>query len=350
MRGCLQVLAGIVGLLFVATAVIALLIVNATHVLTNREVVKEALGLETILQEVLPELVNTTIAEQVAVQDLPLPDFDTTLITDMVLDTMPVGWLDGIVDAAIDSTFDYLLTGNADTAVIALDLNPMINQLQGEPGRLLVLRYLETLPACTPLELLNLLSGAIPTCVPEGIPLDELSRQVHAVVAPMLMAQLSVGEGGIVQIPLASIFSSSPEMMDTIQRIQFFYQLAPQVWLLWLPPLFCLLLILVLAVRSLGQWGIWWGWPLTLAGFVGLLLSILIPGMVLGWLRTAGFTTVSTTPIDSLWQPLLQQGVVNLSESWASRLGWQSGIILVLGSLFLIFGFFARKSADKSSF
>jgi len=348
MRGCLQILAGIVGLVFVVTAVIALLLVNATHVLTNREVVKEALGLELILAEVLPELVNTTIAEQVAVQDLPLPEIDTTLITEMVLDTMPVGWLDRIVDSAVDGTFDYLLTGNGETAVVTIDLNPMLNQLQGEPGRLLVVRYLETLPACTPLQLLGLLGGEIPTCVPDGIPMDQLSQQVHAVVMPMLISQVSVGQGGIVTIPLATIFSASPEMMETVQRIQFFYQLAPNVWVLWLMPLLCLLLILALAVRSLWQWGIWWGWPMALTGLVGLFLSLLIPGMALGWLRTAVFTTAAVTPIDSLWQPLLQQGMINLSESWASRLGWQSGFVLGLGILFLVFGLFARKSKNFS--
>jgi len=79
-----------------------------------------------------------------------------------------------------------------------------------------------------------------------------------------------------------------------------------------------------------------------------LFLSLLIPGMALGWLRTAVFTTTAVTPVDSLWQPLLQQGIVNLSESWAGRLGWQSGIILVLGMLFLLFGFFARKSKNFS--
>ena len=289
MRGCLQVLAGIVGLVFVATAVMALFFITATHVLTNREVVKEALGLEAILQETLPELVNTTIAEQVAASGLPLPDMDTTALTQTVLDTMPVGWLDGVADTAVDGVFDYLLTGNEETAVVTLDLNPMLIQLQGEPGRQLVQSYLETLPFCTPLQLLGLLTGAIPTCVPAGISLDDLSRQVHGVVAPMLISQMAVGEGGLVRVPLAAIFSSSPEMMQMMQRVRFFYQIAAQAWLLWLLPLVCLLLILALVVRSWWQWGIWWGWPLALAGFLGLLLSLLIPGAVLGWLQNGRF-------------------------------------------------------------
>jgi hypothetical protein len=104
-----------------------------------------------------------------------------------------------------------------------------------------------------------------------------------------------------------------------------------------------------LVVRSWAQWGLWWGWPLALAGFLGLLLSLLIPGAVLAWLRTAVFTTSAVTPVDALWQPLLQQGIVHLSESWASRLAWQSGILLGLGVLFLVFAFIARKSS-KSEF
>ncbi len=348
MRGCLQFLAGIVGLVFVITAVIALLLVNATHVLTNREVVKEALGLEAILVEVLPELVNQTIEEQVAVQNVPLPDFDTTLITEMVLDTMPVGWLDGIVDSAVDGTFDYLLTGDGETAVVTIDLNPLLNQLQGEPGRVLVERYLETLPVCTPAQMLSLLGGELPTCVPAGLPIGQLSRQVHAAVAPLLISQVSVGEGGVVRIPLAAIFSSSPEMVEMVQRIQFFYRLAPNVWVLWLMPLVCLLLIATLVVRSWWQWGLWWGWPLAATGLFGLLLSLLLPGMVLGWLRTAVFTAVASSSFDSLWQPLLQQGIVHLSESWAGRLGWQSAILFGLGLLFAVFGLLVRKTQKSS--
>ncbi|PID85520.1 MAG: hypothetical protein CSB13_07605 [Chloroflexi bacterium] len=348
MRGCLQGLAGIIGLLFVGTAVIALLIVNATHVLTNREVVKEALGLEAILAEVLPELINQTVAEQVAVQKVPLPDFDTTLITEMVLDTLPAGWLDGMVDSTVDGVFDYLLTGHEETAVITIDLNPLLNQLQGESGRLLVYHYLEMLPMCEAAQMLTLLSGELPTCVPGGIPLEQLSRQIHAVAAPLLIAQLSVGEEGIVTMPLSTVLTAAPEMREVMQLIRSFYQWAPRVWVLWLLPLVCLLLIAVLVVRSWGQWGIWWGWPLALAGLLGLLLSALIPGMVPGWWRTAVFTTEMASAVDSLWQPLLQQGLVHLSESWASRLGWQSAMLFALGFLFCLFGLLARK-AQKSA-
>lgn len=344
MNGCRQVLAGILALLFVTTAVFALLIVNATHIVTNREAVKEALALETVLQEALPALVNNAIAAQVSVADTPLPTLDTAAITQSVLDTLPVGWLDSVADAAVDGVYDYLLTGEERTAVITLDVNPLLAQLQGEAGRLLVLKYLESLPVCSLAEMLSLLEGAILTCRPPGLPLDELSRQVHGVVAPMLLGQNLVGEGGIVRIPLAALFSTNPEITQMAQRLRFFYQLAPQAWLLWLPPLFCLLLILALAVRSWTQWGYWWGVPLALAGAAGLFFSALLPGMALGWVRTAVFTpTTSSNPLDSFWRPLLQQGVVQLAEMWAGRLGWQAGILFVLGLTFLFFGFLAGK-------
>ncbi len=346
MRGCLQVLAGFVGLMFVATAVFALVLVNAVNVFTNREAVKEALGLAEILEETLPTLVNSAIAQQVAVTGLPLPNFDTSTVTQTVLDALPADWLDGATEAAVDGVFDYLLTGDEGTAVITLDLNPILAQLQGEPGRQVVRRYLESLPVCTQAEMLSLLGGAIPACTPPGISLDVLSQQVHGMVAPMLAAQITVGQGGMVQVPLSALFSGNPEMMQTMQRVRFLYQLAPQAWLLWLPPLFCLLFLLVLVVRSWRTWGLWWGWPLAAAGGVGLLLSLLIPGVALGWLRTAVFVPASASAIDALWQPLLQQGVINLSELWASRLAWQAGVFLLLGLAFLFFAFLAKKYED----
>jgi hypothetical protein len=345
-----QVFAGIAGVLFVITAVFALLFVNATRVITDRDALKEALGLETVLRESMPELVNAAVAEQVAVRNIPLPEFiDVTGMTEKALAAMPAGWLDSATESAVDGVFDYLLTGDAETAVVVLDMNGMMTQLQGEPGRQLVLEYLNALPFCKPLELLNLLSGAIPTCVPEGMPLDELSYQLHGLLTPMLRSQISIGEGGIVSVPLEPLLSASPEILQMVERVRFFYQLSGQVWVLWLLPLFCLLLIAAVVVRTFWQWGIWWGWPLSAAGVVGLLFSGLLPGFVLGWLRTSVFSASITNPISTLWQTLLLQGIVNLSDSWASRVAWQSAALLILGILFLLYGYVTKRSFEQDT-
>jgi len=341
MRGCLNALAAVVAGLFVATAVFALLLVNGAHVITNRAALKEALALDDLLRETLPTVIAGVVEEQARAQGLPVPELDTAVLAETVLATLPPDWLAGVTDTAVDALLDYLETGDPAQAVVAVDVSPVLAQWRGEVGQTAVLSIVQSLPTCTDLSAFDLTSGTLPTCVPPGIPAEELAVQLFGVVSGTLLPQI-VGETAVVRIPLLSEGALSGEQLATLNRLQQWYALAGQAWRLWLLPLACLLLILLLAVRSAAGWGYWWGGPLAAAGLLGLLLAVLLPA-VGTWLVRTAVTPGSAGGATAVWGSFLQQGVFSLAVLWGRRMLWQAGGLLLMGMVFLGYGFLASR-------
>lgn len=340
MRGCLQGLAVLAALFFVATAVLALLLVNGARVLTNREALKEALALDLLLRQALPGFIGNVVEQQARAQGLPVPELDTATLSDAILDTFPAGWLDEVTETAVDGILDYLASGNPEQAVLTIDIAPVLAQWQGEIGQQAVLEIVQTLPLCTNLAAFDLSSGTLPTCVPPGVPLEELAIQLHSVIGSSILPPI-VGASALVRLPLISAEMLTVEQMALFVQVQRLYTLATQSWRLWLLPLLSLLTITLLAVRSLTGWGYWWGWPMAAAGFIALLLALVLPALVTGMMRTV----VGAAPgsLTAVWQPLLQQGIIALSVAWGRRVLLQAGGVLVLGLIFVSYGFLASR-------
>lgn len=342
MRGCLNALAAVVAGLFVATAVMALLLVNGAHILTNRAALKEALALDDLLRDTLPVLITGMVEEQARAQGLPVPNLDAAGLTETVLNTLPPDWLAGVTDTAVDSLLDYLETGDEAGAVLDVDVSPVMAQWQGEVGRQAVLAIVQSLPTCTDLSSFDLTSGTLPTCVPPGIPAEELAIQLFSVVSGTVLPQI-VGATAVVRIPLLSAETLSADQLAMLQRLRQWYAWAGLAWRLWLLPLACLLLILLLGVRSAAGWGYWWGGPMAAAGLLGLLLAVLLPAVGMWLLRTAVAGSMSGVGGTAVWGAFLQQGVLSLIVLWGRRMLWQAGGLLLMGMVFLGYGFLASR-------
>ncbi|MBK8985109.1 MAG: hypothetical protein IPM39_03355 [Chloroflexi bacterium] len=346
MRGCLQTLAAAVALFFVATAVLALLVVNAAHVLTNRAALKEALALDALLRQTLPGVITGVVEEQARAQGLPAPDLDTAVLAEAILNTLPPGWLEQVTETAVDGLLDYLETGDPARAIITVDVTPVMTQWQGEVGREAVLAIVQSLPTCTDLSFLDLTSGDIPTCVPPGIPVEELAIQLYSVVSSTVLPQI-VGATAVVQIPLLSAGTLDANQLAALQRLQQWYALAAQAWLVWLLPLACLLLIALLAVRSAADWGYWWGTPMAAAGLISLLLAVALPAVGLWWMRTAVAAPSASAGLNAFWGAFAQQGVFSLTVLWGRRMLWQAGSLLLVGLVFVSYGFLASRQSAR---
>ncbi|MCB8985610.1 MAG: hypothetical protein H6659_17420 [Ardenticatenaceae bacterium] len=345
MRGCLNALAAVVAGLFVATAVFALLLVNGAHVITNRAALKEALALDDLLRDTLPTVIAGVVEEQARAQGLPVPELDTAVLAETVLATLPPDWLAEVTDTAVDALLDYLETGDPAQAVVAVDVSPVLAQWQGEVGRQAVLSIVQSLPTCTDLSSFDLTSGTLPTCVPPGIPAEELAVQLFSVVSSTVLPQI-VGEMAVVRIPLLSEAMLTPGQLATLHRLQQWYALAGKAWRLWLLPLACLLLILLLAVRSAAGWGYWWGVPMAAAGLLGLLLAVLLPAVGTWLVRTAVIPDAAAGAT-AVWGSFLRQGIYSLAVLWGRRMLWQAGSLLLLGVIFVSFGFLTSRSGGR---
>ena len=177
---------------------------------------------------------------------------------------------------------------------------------------------------------------------------DEVTQQVHTALVDTLDQNPQIDEEiGVVSLPLLANEPTSQAQADFQRTRRTFLLLQQRAYLLWLPPLLCLLLIVLFAVRSLGEWGRWWGWPLLLTAVITLFLAFALPALLTFMTRTAVLTT---TPDDSLTLSLdqmLRELARPLLALWQRRIFIQAGVTFASGVLFLLLGWFARSPASK---
>lgn len=337
MRGCLQITAGIVAVIFLATAVFALFAYNLIVVAADREAMKQMLGgLDAAVRQATPALIAEAARQQALARGITNLPIDEQQLAVAVATVIPPGWIDAQADAAIDGVYDFLETGDPGAAEVAIDTRPLLESLRGPAGRDMVTAVLTNLPTCTDtLPQFNLESGDFPHCVPPQMPTEVMAAELHsALVTAMDNNPQIIGSAGVVRVPLFGADSPtglSVEQQTQLARLQRNFMLARSWgWTLWLLPLACLLLILLLTVRSLPEWGHWWGWPLIITAAIALFLCILAPAVLAFISRTA----VSPTAADPLALPLrhfMLQLLTAVADHWLMRVYLQAGIMLAAG-------------------
>ncbi|MFQ5854967.1 MAG: hypothetical protein ACE5LU_04905 [Anaerolineae bacterium] len=347
MRGCLQVAAGLLAALFVVTAVLALFTVNLAQIITDREAVKQILDGETLVVDVAPVLLAEVAWEQAMAQGSPSVDVNPAALQAAVRELLPPGWVEVQTDTAIDAMFDFLETGEPAAAALEVDIRPVLTALRGEAGRRVVLAVLQLLPPCTePQSAFDSEAGFLEReyCLPSNVPVVEVARQTHAVVVETV-AQVpqSQEKAGIVHVALFGQDTMMPAVRERLQQWPPLFVLSQRWgWLLWLIPLGCLFLILLLAVRSLGELGHWWGWPLVLAAVIAFFMAILTPAFLTATMLPS-VTLASDMPRLALGR-LMQHLLGRLTDRWLTRVYVQAGLMLACGILLLIGGYIERGS------
>jgi hypothetical protein len=340
MRGCAQLLAGTLVVVFVITAVINFFFVNLAHGLTDRETVKSVLNLEPLVREAVPVLLADSLRRSAAERGLAVDQIDEAVLTTAFDVVVPPGYIDELAETAVDGLYDYLETGDPNQATLTLDVTPMIDRLRGEPGQQAALSVVESLPPCeAPLTPEQLQAGQVlpNNCVPPNVPLETAALTLHQAMVDVLEENPQVIGDGIVRLNLFESGQVSQAQLEQVQRVQRTFVFWQQWgWTLWLISLLCLALIFTLAVRSVSQWGHWWGWPLLLAGLLTLILAAMIPAVLLVYSRTAVTVTADGGITLAAMSRRLAQ---NLSDLWLRRVLIQSGIMSIIGLGFVVLGF-----------
>ncbi len=333
MRGLTRVLAFLLVVLFVVAVVFNLLVVNLLQIVTDRETVREALtALEDRLVAEAPALVFSAVSEQAQSRGLPADLVDSPEFETAVRELIPPAYIDEQVDLAINSLFD-LLEGKTNTAELTINTRPLLERFRGDAGRRAIALVLESLPPCTndapPAE-----EAVVPSCRPEDIPLDVLTARIHEeAVQAVEKSPFVTEQQGELNVSLMGNEENgrfSPEQLNRIRRFIQFGQ--RRAWLFWLVPAACLILILILVIRSLNSLGYWWGTPLLLAGIIGILVGFGV-GIVVPRLFA---TAVPPAPPDTITPAtLIRQILPSLLTPWQTRIFIQSGIMLLFGLLLL---------------
>lgn len=345
MQGCLKFLAGLTATLFVASAIVALFMVNLAAVATRPETLKAALGdVGQLVQEAAPAIIADTIRQQAVQNGLPPIEIDQQVMGQVMDELIPPEWIAAQTGTAVDAFYTALETGDPAAAQVTLDTTPLIERVRGEPGRQAIAVVVDSLPTCTDSQpSVDLFTGnmELPSCVPPGVDKQAFVTEAHAILVETidLNPQL-VAQAGVITVPVLA--QLSPQEAAQFQRLHTWFNFGRSwAWVLWLIPAGCLILIWLLVVRSIGDLGSWWGQPLLIAGFGALLLTVIVYASVTLISRTAVPTPTATLqlPLDQITPRLIG----SIAGAWLRRVGLQAGLMFVGGIGLALFGYTARR-------
>ena len=341
MKGCQQVLALLAAIGLVVTAVLALFVANLAQIVTDRDVIKGAVDIEQILRQGGPEMLLNGFQVPAEVEAFIPENVDLTAVQSAFDEVIPPDWLNQQGDGAIDDVYDFLETGQtSQVSTTEVDLRPVLQRLRAEPGRQLIEATLESLPPCPdPQPLFDLANLDLPDCRPTQVPVTQVAELVHTAVVQTLdiNAQL-IEENAIIRLPLFTPESLTPQQWQDLQRAHRLFVLAQDwAWLLWLPPLFCLFFILIVRVRSMGELGHWWGWPLLVTGGLSLFIAALLPAVVLAQLRLALPNMLGAVQPSA--NRIVQELADHLVALWLDQVYLQAGLVLGVGVVLVGIGF-----------
>jgi hypothetical protein len=357
-----RTLALIIAVFFVIVFLPVLSVSTLARLVADREAAKVALDGEALLDEAAAVLIREGLKQQAVLDSLPELVRDSERFRTAVDELVPADWATGQTDAIVDAIYNYLETGDESFLTLSIETGPLFAALQGEPGRNMMLAILEGLPPCTldNLPSIDLGTGTfdITACMPPLVPVDLVADSLHGIVKQVINEETAAAIIG--DRFEFSLLDLDPTMragtLSTLGRLRQFYLWSRIVtWLLWLIPIACLLLILVLVVRSPGGFGYWWGWPLVAAAGISLvLLALLFPPLLNLIAERIGQPAVGADS-SAIINRLLQIAFEAISEIWLARMRLQAGLALIAGLFLIALGFigtwmFSRRPKEAPLF
>lgn len=346
MKGCLQFLAFLTAVLFMGLTIATIATVTAVRTVTDRDNLKRAVDIEEVARAVIPEMMVQTIQDEIKKQGLPEINLDTATVSAATDKLLPPGWADAQADALIDATFDVLQTPNQKDITAQIDIRPILDEFRGPNGRQVIRLALQNLPPCTDEDLTNAALGLVngefhlPTCLPGNMSLDEATQFVHQTIVETLDVNPDlVNQNGLIAVPLFESAKQSPDTLQMFENLRWLIQTGRD-WLyaLWIIPLGLLILIALLAVRSISGLGHWWGWPLVAAGGGGLLFGFGMSGMTSIYGNNLFTNPQATTQLDFATAQVFNHTIALLGNFWFRQVVVQSAVVLGVGMLFVVLG------------
>jgi hypothetical protein len=179
---------------------------------------------------------------------------------------LPPDMLKAIGDDALGSVFAYL-NQERDSASISLAL--LKTNMTGDAGVQAVLTLLKTQPDCTLDQIAGMAFAALQS---QEIQFCNPPAELQPVLVPVIQLQMQVTASVLPDEIILIKAQSDPAQTDPRARlkiVRLFMRLSPIL------PIGLLLLVTLLAVRSLRNWLDWWGIPFAITGFSAVVLASL---------------------------------------------------------------------------
>lgn len=297
-------------LLFVLTAVPALVLFNFDRRAFTAETYQQAFARSNFYDQLPALMANSMLATTTDPSQLPvvMRGMSQQAWEGYFRAMLPQETLKAMGDETLNSVFAYL---NQQTDTVQVSLIPLKTSMVSEAGTQAVFALLATQPACTleqiaqaTMGLLN--SNEIQFCNPPA--------ELLPLLTPVIQGQTQAAAMAIPdQLPLLTApLQNDPR--QTLQTTRMVMKLSPIL------PLGFLLLLTIVAVRSLKDWLSWWGIPLFITGglaaLMGLagapifgaalrgILSNQLPALLLGLAND-----LASAMLQALLMPILWQGL-----------------------------------------
>jgi len=323
-------LAGVFAALFIATAVLSMLLFNLERKAFLAETYQQAFANENFYER-LPAILAKAFLTSSEQQGMTsgMRSLSEAQWESFLRELLPPEALKEMGDQALTSTFAYM-NGETDSAVV--DLTPLKSQMSSSAGTQAVLNLMQTLPPCTLDELaritLSFLSDQqIAFCNPPA--------ELEGVVRPLVEGQVQLAATLLPdQVTLARFDPTmgQPDPRQRIQTLRLLMRLSP------LLPLMLLFAMTALAVRSLRDWLGWWGIPFIVTG-----LSVNIMAWMGAPLTSWVFLKVLLRYAPTLLPSVLMDDIGQLAEAIVHQalapLSLQGWILIGLGLLMTALAF-----------
>ncbi|MCE5209051.1 MAG: hypothetical protein LLG42_12180 [Chloroflexi bacterium] len=347
---------------FISSSVLAVLLFNMNTVLLNRETYKKVLLQQDVYHRIpalAAEQITGTAATENCVGDacrmesvdnlaysmqIPaayLASLDQTGWESIFSVLMPADWLQTQTEGVIDQIFDGLNSADQPIrAIISLESRRI--RLSDGDYQKISRTVLDTAPVCNAEELLTLaaiLLGGTSANLPFCTPTEEFRPWLETTmdtavrnVIQSLPAEITINAG--------TLINTSPEIVqpgETMEKYPFNrikwmrlgFMLSP------LMPLFLLVLIGAVAVRSWRDAGRWLGIPLLISGIIVMVIAALVL-LTSPWLVSNVLLPQFTIQIGPGILQLIQDVVQSITLRYVFWNGLAACILLLIGAGFLL--------------
>lgn len=323
--------ATILSILFVTTAIGAILFFNFDRRAFTPETYQRAFAREDFYNKIPTLLAQSIISgtdpaqQPLGMQGLSQETWDKFFHT-----LLPPELLKPIGDNMLASTFAYL---NLATDSIQVDLSPVKASMMSDTGTQAALVLIQSLPPCTidqaALIMFGMFSG-------DQVQLCNPPENVLPMLTPLIQGQLQVAAS---LIPDQLTLATAPLQNDPRQRLQalrFLMRLSP------LLPIFFLLVLTVLYVRTLVDWLKLWGIPILTTGLLTSIMGLL-GAPIIGRVVTSVLTNRLPNYLPDFLSGFSGDLATAMVRAFMSPIIWQGAVLLLIGAVMTAGGYLIQK-------
>jgi hypothetical protein len=323
------ILAGLLVILFILTALAALMMFNVERRAFDSETYKQELVNQKFYLQ-FPYLLSDLLVANIDGQG---PAFLGHLSADqwreLVQAVLPEDQLQAMTEDTLDQFFAFL---NGETDSPHISLTPLKSSLAGPAGLKAALTIIRAQPDCTVQQILKVLgSFGQELCNPP----QEILDLLHPVIQGQMQIAASVIPDEISFIPDALKILVEPDI-KSLKIIRFMMRFSPVI------PVLILLVLTLITVRTFRSWFAWWGSSFFLTGLFGVPLGLtgapLFRWLLERWLSQRIPVTFPTEVavslrmvVDAAFNKILKPAV------WESLVLFIIGLVMILISIVLTY-------------